>query len=271
MADFLADARRLFPWIPEALLSTFSSAWEKYGSTDLALAELRQSPNYDQFFAGNRRPDGTVRLPEAEYLSTLDAYRTRFASYGLPPNLFASQFKTLVEGDVSPDELGRRLDEVYVGVAAKGDTIRSYYADNFGAGDLSDAALFASAISQQSPLVLEHQIRAAQVGGTARQFGFDRTVQEAQHLADFGLDQAAAQKLYSQAADQLPKFADLVGRFNDPGDPLSAKDFENALVFQDPAALARFARLSSESAAAFSPEGLHRVDNAGRVGGLRQR
>ena len=63
MADFKQEVKILYPFLPEGLVDLFV---EKYIDFDkninLALNAVRQDTNYDNFFPGNKRADGSVRL-----------------------------------------------------------------------------------------------------------------------------------------------------------------------------------------------------------------
>src|SRR5690606_8303029 len=162
--NWLEQARTLFPWMPEPLLKVFADAWAETGDTELALARMRQSPQYDRYFAGNRRSDGTFRMTEAEYMSTIRAYRTLLSDFGLNPDLFQKRFVSLIEGEVSPLELRERLGAAYEGIVANIPQVREFYA-RYGY-DLSDAAIFASVIDPEiGDAILARRIAVAQVGG----------------------------------------------------------------------------------------------------------
>lgn len=268
----LALARRTFPFIPEAILRVFADAWAELGDVGLALSAMRQSPRYDEFFPGNRRPDGTVRLGESEYLSTVEGYRRRLGEFGVPVGsvLTAEKQRQLIEGEVSAAEFGDRLNRAYTQVVANIAPVREFYAREFGAGGLSDAAIFASAITPgRSPLEFQRDIATAQVGGEAARAGFDLAVDEAERLRSFGLDQEAARSMFTQAQAQLPRLNELIARFNDPDDELTLDEFAEAVVIRDPDQLRQIERLFGRQRAAFSPTGSVAGDRSGRLLGLR--
>ena len=234
---------------------------------------MRQSSEYDTFFAGNRREDGSFRLSEPEYLATMEGYRQRVRSYGLPVDMFEDRYVDLIKGGTSAEEFEGRLDQVYVGIASQGEAIRSFYAQQYGAGGLSDAAIFASAVAGAgvSPMVMEKRIRSAQIGGEAATAGFSRTAGEVERLAEFGLDREGARRLYGEAAKQMPTLRELMDRFNDPDDELTLEEFEDAVVLNDPQQLAQISRLYAQSASSFSPRALYGLGREGQVSGFRAR
>lgn len=277
-ADLYTQAKAMFPYLPDELIRLYADSWAESGNAQLALMSVRQNRAvYDRYFPGNLRGDGTVRLNEMDFLSTVEGYKRRLASFGVPADvvLGPDRLKSLIEGDVSPNEFGDKLNALYVGVITQSDFIREAYARDYGAGDLSDAAIFASALlndGKTSPIELERRIRSAQVGGEAASYGFSLAKAEAERLSSFGLDQQASRKLFAQAATDLPNLNDLLGRFNDPNDPLTASDYAEAFVVQDPNKLSVLTRLLGRQAASFNTDqGQFVTDQGGQVTGLKVR
>src|SRR6056300_890592 len=117
MADFLTEARALYPFLPEGLLNLFQEKYVEFDkNVDLAVGAIRQDPQYVDYFPGNVRADGSVRLSEAEYGAVLESYKDDLRRFGINPDVFADNFGQLVEGDVSPTEFQSRLNTVYSGI-----------------------------------------------------------------------------------------------------------------------------------------------------------
>ncbi|HVF75490.1 MAG TPA: hypothetical protein VM938_10615 [Acidimicrobiales bacterium] len=274
-SDFYSQVRLLFPYLPEPLVQVFADAWTTTGSPEMALHTMRQNRAvYDVYFAGNRREDGTLRLSEFEYLSNVEGYKRRLAEFGVPPDLVLTpeRQRALIEGEKSPAEFEAELSALYVGVMSAGEHVRAWYADNYGAVEISDAALFASVIDRAaSPMEFERRIRASQVGGEASRYGFGAQVdlEEAERLTAFGLEGEGARRLFSRAAQELPALNDLVRRFNDPDDELTVDEFADALVVQDADQIRTIGRLLSRSRAQFGSDELVERDRSGRLTGLR--
>ncbi len=274
--DLYSQAKALYPFLPEELVRLFADSWTESGNPQFALMQVRQNRAvYDRYFPGNLREDGTIRLNEMEFLSTVEGYRARLSSFGVPPDVLLGpeKLRALIEGDVSPNEFGDKLDALYGGVLSQGDAIREAYASQYGISGLSDAAIFASAIDgTTSPSVFESRIRSAQVSGAAKERGFNLAKAEAERLSSFGLDLQAGRKLFSSAAKDLPALNDLIGRFNDPNDPLTINDYTEAIVIQDPKKMDVLTRLLGRQAASFSAtSGQFATDQSGVVTGLVQR
>lgn len=269
--SFFEQARLLFPFIPNELVSVFAESWERFGSTDLALAQMRQDPRYDRIFPGIKREDGSVRMTEAEYLSTVDGYKRRLGQFGVPPETVLTPEKqaALISGDVSAQEFGQRLNQAFTGIISNIEPVREFFAANFGAGQLSDAAIFASALDPgKSPLEFQREIEQAQIGGEAALRGFDVARAEVERLESFGLDQVAARRLFGQAQEQLPRLNQLLERFNDPDDEVSLSEFSDAVVIADPNQLRQFERLFRRSTSGFSRVGGAAQNRLGAFAGL---
>lgn len=268
--DWLERARTLFPWMPEPLLKVFADAWAETGDTEVALAQMRQSPQYDRYFAGNRRPDGTFRMTEAEYMSTIRAYRTLLSDFGLNPDLFQKRFVSLIEGEVSPLELRERLGAAYEGIVANIPQVREFYA-RYGY-DLSDAAIFASVIDPEiGDAILARRIAVAQVGGEGLARGFDVDLSFAERLADAGLSQQEARGFFARAEAELPTLETLARRHYDPDDTFDLGEFAELAVFGDSEQARRVRRLIDAEIALFSERlGSIAADDF-RLTGLRAR
>lgn len=270
--DYKKQAQLLFPWIPAELVAVFSSAWAKWGDANLAMAALRQDKRYDTYFAGNKRPDGTVYLNEAEYLSTMEGYNRRLQMFGLNDADFTQQKIQALQYGRSADEMEADLASVSQQILMQGPTIRDWYAAQGFSSDISDQAILASVLNPGvPPQEYEHRYRMAQVGGTASSYGFSIGRSQAERLTGLGLDQAQATQLYSRAAAELPTLQELVQRHNDPDDNFTLDDYTDAMVIHDPKQMQTIGRLLAEEHSLFSGGGLLATDRSGGVAGLYAR
>lgn len=271
-ASLTARARVIYPWIPEALLPIFIDAWIETGDPNQAMLALRADPRYDEFFPGNRREDGTVRLPESELLSTLEGYDRGLRMFGQDPADFRQRYRELIEGGSSPDEFIADLAEVQQEVLLQAPSVRAFYASAGYSADVSDRAIFASRLNPgTSPQVFETRFRAAQIGAEATDRGFDYVRGGAERLAALGVSQDQARDLFSRAQSELPTLNELTARHNDPEDEFTLAEYEDAIVLRDPEHLQSIARVLSREKSMFTPSDLLDRDQAGRVTGLTQR
>lgn len=265
-------ANALFGWLPEPLLRIFRQEWVRSGGDrELALNAMRQSSEYEQFFPGNKREDGTVRHREQEYQSIVEGYERAFSTYEIPIDIVESRIPDLIRGNVRVPTLQDRLDFTFANVASQSNNIQRYYAELEGI-DVSHAAIMSSVIRPDLPISqLEQKVRQAHIGATAMDYDFDIAHAESRRLEQFGLDRESAQRLYSTAASQLPTLQTLVDRHNDPDDTFSIDEFTDALVMEDPDSLRRIQRLFGQEQAQFAGQGqLARSQETGGITGLRQ-
>ena len=74
MEQFLQEVRALLPWLPESLIKVYADAFSESQNADQALAEVRASEDYEQFYPKNKREDGTVRLSESDYAAVKESF-----------------------------------------------------------------------------------------------------------------------------------------------------------------------------------------------------
>lgn len=272
-ADLAQEIRTLFPWLPEALVQTYVEAYVEHGDPDVAWATVRQAPEYDTYFAGNRRDDGTLRYSEQEYASIIEDYRDSVESVGISAELFNDRYAALIEGNVGPGEFYNRINAVTERVRFASADIRAAYTDRFGY-DLTDEAILASVMDPNiGQAVLDRQITMAEISGEAATRGFDIDVDMATDLFGAGLDRQAATQLFGEAANLLPTLGVLARRHADPDDDFDLDEFTNAMVLDDPFQRRRMRRLIAQERASFSEAGNVGVarNQAGGLTGLQAR
>ena len=250
--DFERKVAELYPWLPPELVKVFADAWAETGDQAQALARMRADPLYDQFFPGNRRNDGSLRMSEAEWFSTMEAYRRLFIEFGVNPDLFEGRFQELMEGSVSPNELAGRLGSAYELIITNIPEVKEFYARMFGL-KMSDAAIFASFLDPDiGNDILSRRISIAQVGGEGLARGFDVTDAFAGRLADAGVDQLQARQLFTNAEGVVPTLNELARRFSDPDSDFDIEEFADASIFGDATQRRRIRRLFASETSLFS-------------------
>lgn len=248
----------LMPWLPSNLVDLIVGFWsglEADGDWDIALAQLRQTPEYDQAFPGIKRPDKTLIMSEMEYLSQMDGYRTLLLDFNINPDFFEDQFVGLLQGDVSVTELGQRLTSVYDRLVTNIGAVQEYYANTYGL-EMTPSALLAAAIDPSvGDAILNQQISIAQIGGEAASAGFSIGADYATFLANAGLTQTEARGAFGIAANAVPTLDTLARRFNDPDNDVDLEEFIASQQFSDPAQARRFRRLIAQESSSFSGSG----------------
>lgn len=257
-------------WLPGELGDLWVQAWIETGDPALAIDAVRRSEEYNTYFPGNRRDDGSLRYTELDYLSMVEGFEDVLLSVGLNPSVFREDVVGLVSGNVSVTEFGRRVDALTDRVLNQAPEIRAYYAETFGI-EMTDAAIIGTVLSPAlNDAVLSKQITVAEIGGQAALSGFGINTDLATSIYERGLDRSSASQLFSQAAEQLPILDILAGRHNDPDDDFDINEFTNAAIFDDQEQRSRIRRLLAAERASFGRQSQFVEDRArGAIVGLR--
>lgn len=264
-------ARALMPWLPAPLATVYAMSWIDTADQDLALAAMRADNRYNQYFAGNRREDGSFRYDEATYSAVKESFRSSLMTVGVNPDLFQNQFVNLLTNEVSPAEFTRRIDVVASRVLAQSEQMKQYYADRFGI-QLTNAALVASVLDPSiNDAVLERRLTTAEIGAEAALKGYGLDFDMADRLYDSGVDRGQANQLFGQAAGTIPEVNALVARHNDPDDSFDLNEFLSAAVFGDSLQRRRLRQALSNESASFAGQGSIAQNQAGGLAGLDSR
>jgi hypothetical protein len=249
--------------------------WIRTGDVELARAAVREDPRYDSFFPGNRRDDGSFRLNEPQYQSTVEGYQDVLNSIGINPDLFQSRYGDLVSGDVSVDEFAQeRIYPVYDRVLAASPVVLEEY-NRINGVSLTEEGLVAAMLDPDlQERILNKKITMAEIGGEAVERGFELARDTAQMLFEQGVDQRRAEATFGVAANVLPTLNVLAGRHADPDDDFDLGEFLQADIFDDPQQRARMRRLVAQERSMFANAagaGIpYRSDQSGRLLGLKQ-
>jgi hypothetical protein len=278
---FLEQARRLMPWMPADLLAVYAQAWTESGDPNMALATVRQSAAYKTYFKNNVREDGTLRYSEQDYMAVLDGYRQNLAARGLNPSMFEDRLHDWIGLDISVQEHDQRIDEWDQYLRNWGPegtngytTSIQWYAQNYGLTDMTDQAVLASVLDPNlGQDIVRRRIRASQIGGAAAAYGFNRTVESVNRLANlgFGGDGKDPLEFYATARERLPTMDALASRFYDAQGGIGIEGFESAFAAGDAGTRQRIQRAQAAEVSSFSRRGTADTDEEGRVTGLRQR
>ena len=268
MDEFLRQARALLPWLPETLIQTYADSIAETQNADIAIAEVRKSPEYAQAFPKNIRDDGTVRLSEQDYAAVKESFGLTLEDYGLNPEYFQDTFADLIEVGVAPNEFRARVEAARSGIVENVPAVKEYYRNNFGM-ELNDNQIFASIIDPAvGEAIIEGRITQAQIGGEAAARGFALSPEEAQALERAGLTQSQARQLFAQAEAEVPRLAALSRRFQPedvsvteevtpeglvdrPG--FAVEEFVQAQVFGSAEERERIKKLEAQEESEFTP------------------
>ena len=196
MNSILEDIATRFPYFPTSVLNEYAMNYIDSGDDAVALRKTEASQVFKQAFPGIRREDGTMRYTVGEYLGVKEDMRVQVAEYGLNPEIFETQFNQLIEGDVAPAELARRLEQVQAQIGNNIPAVQQAFAAQFGV-PLSAEAILAAVVSPEiEEGLLSGTITAAQVQGEAIAAGFQTSFARSQALARAGLTQQQAAETY---------------------------------------------------------------------------
>ena len=274
MEELLPKARALYPGLPDSFINLYVQYWEQTGDPQQAISKTRQDPAYDTIFPGNKTDRGQIRYDEVTYFALEDSYIGTLAEYGVPRatsiNLLQDRFVSLLENEVSANEFQQRVAAVYRGVQENIPQVKTFYADNFGI-DLDEQSIFLGALDPSvGEDIVAGKITTAQIGGEAARAGFTISLEEARRIQQFGLSQAEARRLFTQAQTQIPQIQELQEREGRTTDEVfDLDDFTEAVVFQGPEELEEIRRLQRSEESRFSPVG-GPARRGGRVTGLTE-
>lgn len=205
----------LVPWLKGKgdLLQSYTDAYVETGNGDFAIASVRQSEDYNKYYPGITRDDGSLRMTETEYETTREGYFRILLENGLNPTVFDAMGKVaeLIAGDVDVPEFRTRIETTRTAFVdnPKADEIKAYYQANFGV-DLSDNAVFAAALDpDMSRSILMNQIDQAELGAEAALRNLDLNTNQAQRLLQAGITEEGATRLFARSADSISRLSAL--------------------------------------------------------------
>lgn len=191
---------------------------EKYIKEGLSEAEMlirlrTESEAYKTRFAANeqRVKNGFAALSEADYINLENGYRDTMMYYGMPDyyykpgNLGKTEgFEQLIAGGVSAPELETRLQTAYDRVINANpevsQALRQFYPD------ITNGDILAYVLDPKTAEdVIKRKVTAAEIGGSAMQYGLGTSAARAEQLASYGITKSGAQAGYSQIASVLPR------------------------------------------------------------------
>lgn len=197
--NVFAELQARYPYFPQEVLEVYAKNWTESGDDLVALSKTEQSAEFKKAFPGIRRDDGSMRFTVGEYLGVKEDMRVQVAEYGLNPEIFETQFNKLIEGDVSPAELARRLQVVQAEIGENIPAVQQAWAAEFGV-PLSAEAILAAVVSPEiEEGLLQGTITAAQIQGEAVAAGFATSFARSRALARAGLTQKQAAQTYQFA------------------------------------------------------------------------
>jgi hypothetical protein len=265
----------------QSALTTITSVLSDYGLSSLAswawgevtngvssaqmLLDMYQTPQFQQRFPGIaiRQAKGLPAISPADYVSYEDSMTQLENQYGLPQGTYdnPAAIGEMIGNDVSINEATARIQNGYAQVATAAPEVRAAFAANFGAA--GDGALAAYMMDEsRSVPVLEQQVTAAQLQGTAAMSSIDVNGQLAMKLAQAGISQSQMQTAAGNVEQQQALFNQNPGEANAP---TQAQGIQ-AQLGTDAQAAAEVAQAQSARASAFKGGGGAESDQYGAEG-----
>jgi len=265
----------LLPWLSGKgnLLQEYTNQYIETGSAEFALAAVRNTEEYAEFYPGIKRGDGSLRMNESQYEQVREGYYRILLENDLNPIVFESAGKVaaLIAGDVSVSEFKGRIESSRQAFRDNpiAEEIKQYYSANFNI-DLSDNAVFAAALDPDVSIgILQGQIQQSELGAEAALRNLDLSTEQAQRLIQAGITQAGGQRLFSRASEYIQRLNRLrvaQGRTNE----IELQDIIESDVQQDPQAQLEQQRILNQQASMSSLQTGAAQTQSGAVAGLEE-
>lgn len=237
------------------LADIYRTQYEVTGDAVLALEDVRASDTYRQIFAGNVRPDGSLRYDENTYQNILESFEDTLLSAGLNPDIFGSQMIAMLEGNTSPAEFATRVESVRSRMLSSNalPQVAQFYTDSYGI-EMTDSAILASLLDPDiGEGIVSERLAVSEIGAEAAIRNFDIDLGFAQMLSGYGIEgQYQAAEFFGQAATVVPTMSILAARHADPNDVFDLNTFIDASLRDDPAELRRMSRLRAQERSTFT-------------------
>ena len=218
-----SQAQVLMPWLTKLapvegkkLIDEYVQGYIETGEPTFALAKMRASDSYEKVFPGITRDDGSLRMTEAQYLQNKEAVLIHFNEFGIGGyggQVIDSLFPSLVQNNVSPDEIAARLSVAdrqlsNLSTEQKRNVLQAYenyYSTELGETiELDEAALIPLVIDPDvNAQILNRQLNVARIGNQyAVTAGVEASRTAIESLVGAGLQQSEAQRTFQAAVDR---------------------------------------------------------------------
>ena len=184
---------------------------------------LRGTQEYKDRFKANeiRLSKGLAALSPADYVALEDKYQDIMRNYDLPESYYTKDetgrqvgFEQLIGSDVSSTELENRIitakDRVVNANPEVSKALKQFYPD------ITDGDILAYALDPKNALkTIQSKVTAAEIGGTAMQFGLGTSLARAEELQKYGVDKASATEGYSAIGTGLQRGSELASIYGE--------------------------------------------------------
>lgn len=127
--NLLDELRTMFPWVEQLGLTPefFHNLTAESASADEVVVKLRAQPQYKARFAGMWRPDGSMRMNEAQYLGREQDFRDVLRQFGYDGTYTTAQSMVgFFDSEMDPNELRDRMS-TYRQITESGEQVRDAF------------------------------------------------------------------------------------------------------------------------------------------------
>ena len=259
------EAKNLYPYYPEKLVQMILDVWTDTGEISIAISETRASDEFDKQFPGIKRPDGSLRMTEIEYLETKDYMQDSLRRYNLNPEVFNEDIINAISGDVSAKEFDERVNLGYTQIINNIPQVKEIYKGEFGM-DLTDEAIIAMFLSPSvAESVLENRVLVSSISAEAEVAGVNIGKSAVQQFIQAGINQEESRQLFGQVAEVSPGLQFSAAA---QGTQLSQEQIARGLAGLSPEELQNIRGIATRAESASSAELGAKQTQAGEVTGL---
>ena len=197
-------AQALYSFFPQEVQEAYAKEWIKFGEPSLALAATRNTDAWKNEFKVLKRPDGSFRMTELEYMSNKASFRETLSEVGITDfKDFEDDFDTLIENDVKPSEFNDRINAVWGAVKENIPQVEELFRTQYNI-DSNEPTIFAALINPKiQDRLLKGELTTLGVAAEAKVAGFTNTFEHFDALRKAGLTQEGARQVYQQAGTVL--------------------------------------------------------------------
>lgn len=244
-------------------------AWGEYVNgkpVEQIMLELRQRPEYAARFPGMAALSKKGRaISEAEYIAIEKQYVSMFRQAGLPEGFYdsAEDFGAFIANEVSPQEMGQRLDVARVALYETPPAVREELARLYGLG-AGDVMAFLLDATKALPIV-QQKFAAGAAAAASKLSGYGALTQnEAETLGLTGRSYEQYEEGFDFLARGMELYQPIIGEANQ--DTLTREEQQGAVFGGMTAARRRIEKRMRERKAAFEGGGGYATTQRGVTG-----
>ena len=200
--------------LSDYLYGVYASGEVDVNNPDALIFSLREQDAYKKRFTANaaRAKKGLAELDPSSYLQLENDYRRLLQSNGLPPGFYdqTEDFTSLLEGDVSPQELQTRVQQGFRAVQDADPEVKRQMQELYGVNEAGLAAYFLDP-TKAAP-ILTRQAEAAKIAARAKEQGnIQLQFATAEEIAARGITAQEAEAGFTALGLQQGLYTEMMG------------------------------------------------------------